>query len=501
MDERETPHVDIAIIGAGFGGLGAAIRLRRAGWRDFVVLEAADDVGGTWRDNSYPGCACDVPSHLYSFSFALNPNWSDTYSGQREIWAYLRECVDRFAIRPHLRLSTAVNELAWDDADQRWHIDTSTGPLTARVVISAAGPLSDPAIPDLPGLHEFAGPVFHSARWRHDLDLAGRRVAVIGTGASAIQFVPEIADRVDSMVVFQRTPPWVIPRRSRPIRDGERRIFRSVPLVQRTIRTAVFWAREWFAVGFLRPRMMRPAQKIALTHLHHQVADPELRAKLTPSYTMGCKRVLISSTYYPALQRDNVQVETSPVSSVGPHSVITADGAEHDVDTIIFGTGFHVTDVPIAKHVRGRGGVLLADAWRGTMTAYLGTTVAGFPNLFLLLGPNTGLGHNSVVLMIEAQLKQVTRALDHLRRRGLDTIEPTVDAQRGFVSRVDAKMRPTVWISGGCRSWYLDASGRNSTLWPGFVPSFRRMLGRFRPEAYVMSAARAATPAVRAERG
>src|SRR5215475_6431555 len=496
MDERETPHVDIAIVGAGFGGLGAAIRLRRAGWQDFVILEAADDVGGTWRDNSYPGCACDVPSHLYSYSFALNPNWSDTYSGQREIWAYLRTCVERFGLRPHLRLSTAVNEMAWNDVDQRWRIETSNGPLTARVVISAAGPLSDPAIPDLPGLANFTGTVFHSSRWRHDHDLAGRRVAVIGTGASAIQFVPEIAPDIDHMVVFQRTAPWVIPRRSRPIRDGERRLFRAVPLVQRVIRTAVFWAREWFAVGFLRPRMMRPAQKIALRHLHNQVSDSELRAKLTPSYTMGCKRVLISSTYYPTLLRDNVEVETSPIISVGPRSVITGDGAEHEVDTIIFGTGFHVTDVPIAKHLRGRGGVLLADAWTETMTAYLGTTVTGFPNLFLLLGPNTGLGHNSVILMIEGQLNQVCKALDHLRRRGLDTIEPTAEAQRDFVTRVDAKMRPTVWLRGGCRSWYLDSGGRNSTLWPGFVPSFRRLLGRFRPAAYVMTTAPMAAPAV-----
>jgi cation diffusion facilitator CzcD-associated flavoprotein CzcO len=486
--------VDIAVIGAGFGGLGAAIRVRQAGWRDFVVFEAADDIGGTWRDNSYPGCACDVPSHLYSFSFAPNPMWSDTYSGQREIWDYLRSCVDRFGIRPHLRLATAVRELAWNDADGRWHIDTSAGHFSARVVISATGPLSDPALPDLPGLASFTGTVFHSARWRHDHDLTGRRVAVVGTGASAIQFVPEIAPQVEQLTLFQRTPAWVIPRRSRPIRRVEHRLFRAVPLAQKTIRTAVFWAREWFAVGFLRPRLMRPAQKIAAKHLAHQVPDLNLRAKLTPDYTMGCKRVLISNTYYPALARDNVEVVTSGIREIGPHGVISADGVEHAADTIIFGTGFHVTDVPIAKHVHGRNGQLLADAWHETMTAYLGTTVAGFPNLFLLLGPNTGLGHNSVVLMIEAQLKHVLKALDHLKRNGFHTIEPTERAQREFVARVDAKMRPTVWMQGGCRSWYLDAGGRNSTLWPGFVPSFRRLLGRFRPAAYMMSKAPAAAP-------
>jgi cation diffusion facilitator CzcD-associated flavoprotein CzcO len=487
-------NVDIAIIGAGFGGLGAAIRLRQAGWRDLVVLEAGDDVGGTWRDNSYPGCACDVPSHLYSFSFAPNPMWSNTYSGQPEIWDYLRSCVDRFGIRPHLRLGAMVDELTWNDDERRWHIETSTGRWSARVVISATGPLSDPAIPDLPGLANFTGTVFHSARWRHDQDLSGRRVAIVGTGASAIQFIPEIAPQVEHLTLFQRTPAWVIPRRARPIRPGERRVFRRVPLAQRTIRTAVFWAREWFAVGFLRPRMMRPAQRIAAKHLADQVPNLALRAKLTPNYTMGCKRVLISNDYYPALGRENVDVVTAGIQEIGPRGVISTDGVEHDADTIIFGTGFHVTDVPIAKHVHGRNGRLLADAWRDTMTAYLGTTVAGFPNLFLLLGPNTGLGHNSVVLMIEAQLTQVVKALDHLKRSGNDTIEPTERAQREFVARVDAKMRPTVWMQGGCRSWYLDSGGRNSTLWPGFVPSFRRLLGRFRPEAYVMSKAPAAVP-------
>lgn len=487
--DNEVRHVDVAIVGSGFAGLGMAIQLKRQRVTDdFVILEAADGVGGTWRDNSYPGCACDVPSHLYSFSFAPNPTWSNTYSGQAEIWAYLRSCVRKFRLEPHLRFGHAVRDLEWDDEAAVWRLETAGGQYTARHVVVGTGPLSDPAMPKLDGLGSFTGTVFHSARWRHEHDLTGRNVAVIGTGASAIQFVPEVAAKAAHLTLFQRTPPWVIPRRSRRITGAERLLYRTFPPAQRLNRWLVFWSREWFAVGFLRPRMMGPAQRIAQRHLARQVPDPALRAKLTPGYTMGCKRVLISNDYYPALGRDNVDVVTEPIREVTPSGVITADGREHPVDTIIFGTGFHVTDVPIAHHVRGRDGVTLADAWSQTMTAYLGTTVAGFPNLYLLLGPNTGLGHNSVVLMIEAQIKQIVAGLKHMRRHRLATIEPTAPAQRTYVERLDARMQPTVWMRGGCQSWYLDAGGRNSTLWPGFVPTFRRLLGRFNPAAYEMRA-------------
>ncbi len=298
--------IDVAIIGAGFGGLGMAIRLRQEGITDFAVFEKADAIGGTWRDNSYPGCTCDVPSHLYSYAFAPNPDWSDTFSRQAEIWAYLESCADRFGVRPNLRLGQAVREAAWDEAGARWRLTTSRGDVTARVLVLATGPLSDPSTPDIPGLDSFAGTTFHSARWRHDHDLTGRRVAVIGTGASAIQFIPLIQPAVERLTVFQRTPPWVIPRRSRRITNMER-IAHRVPGVRQLRRTALYWAREMFGVGFLHPRIGRAAQVLAEGQLRRQVPDAQLRARLTPDYVMGCKRILISSDYYPALRRPNVE--------------------------------------------------------------------------------------------------------------------------------------------------------------------------------------------------
>lgn len=477
--------IEVAIVGAGFGGLGAAIRLRQHGFHDFLIFDQAGDVGGTWRDNTYPGCACDVPSHLYSYSFARNPGWSDTFSGQAEIWDYLRACVDRFDLAGRLRLDHAVREAAWDGGRQRWRLVTSHGQYEARVLVSATGPLSAPALPDLPGLDSFAGTVFHSARWRHDHDLTGRRVAVVGTGASAAQFVPEIQPRVGRLVLFQRTPAWVMPRWSRRITPLERAVYRYVPGAQRATRTAIYWGREVYGVGFLHPRLNRLVQRLSLRHLRRQVGDPALRAKLTPGYVMGCKRVLLSNDYWSALDRPNVDVVTDPIVRVEPDAVVTAGGTRHPVDTIVLGTGFHVTDPPVTHQVRGRDGVSLARAWTPTMRAYLGTTVPGFPNLFLLLGPNTGLGHTSVVLMIEAQLRQLVRALRHLRRTGAGTIEPTPAAQRRHTARVDAKMAGTVWTTG-CASWYLDATGRNSTLWPGYATGFRLRLARFRPADYLV---------------
>jgi cation diffusion facilitator CzcD-associated flavoprotein CzcO len=476
-------HHRVAIIGAGFGGLGAAIRLKQRGSDDFVILERAADIGGTWRDNTYPGCACDVPSHLYSYSFAANPDWPHSYSGQDEIWAYLRGCVERYGLRPHLRLGHEVIEAAWDGSRGCWVVRTSEGVLTADVLISAAGPLADPAVPDLPGMDSFRGTAFHSARWRHDHDLTGRRVAVIGTGASAIQFVPRIAPVVSRLEVFQRTAPWVIHRRNRPIPAWLRRLYRSVPASQRLLRTGLFLAQESTAVGFLHPRLMGVPEALARRQLRRHVPDPELRARLTPPYRLGCKRVLLSDGYLPALNRDNVDVVVDPVKRVEPLGIRTADGTLHEVDTVIFATGFRVTDAPITQRIRGREGGTLAQAWAGSPRAYLGTTVAGFPNLFLLLGPNTGLGHNSVLLMIEAQLRYVVAALDHLRTSGAAAIEPTARAQEEFAAAVDRRMAGTVW-STGCHSWYQDGTGRVSALWPGTTLRYRWRLRRFDPRAY-----------------
>lgn len=485
--------VDVAVVGAGFGGLGAAVRLQKAGFTDFLVFDEGDDVGGTWRDNTYPGCACDVPSHLYSFSFAPNPDWSDTFSGQQEIWDYLRACADRFGLRPKLRLRHRITAAAWDPAAQRWRISTSEGDYTARVLISATGPLSDPSTPDIPGIGDFGGTVFHSARWRHDVDLTGRRIAVIGTGASAIQFVPEIQPRAGRLTVFQRTPAWIMPRMTRKITRFERAVYRRVPGAQRLARLGLYWVREGMGVGFLHPGVNRLASRLSLRTLRRQVRDPQLRDKLTPRYAMGCKRVLISNDYWPALTEPNVAVVTEPIARIVEDGLVTTDGTHHPADTIILGTGFHVTDSPIMRHIRDGSGRALSEVWTPSMYAHRGTTVPGFPNLFFLLGPNTGLGHTSVVLMIESQLNHVVKALRHMRRTGVTAIEPTPLAQERWSATVDRKMRGTVWETG-CSSWYLDATGRNTTIWPGFATTFRLRTRRFRPGDY------AVVPAALAER-
>jgi cation diffusion facilitator CzcD-associated flavoprotein CzcO len=466
----DTTDFGVAIVGAGFGGLGMAMRLKQEGIHDFVVLERAGDLGGTWRDNSYPGCACDVPSHLYSFSFAPNPNWNHIFARQGEIWGYLRGCARRFGVLPHIRYDHEVTAAEWDDAAERWRIETTAGPVAARVLVSAAGPLSQPLVPDLPGLEDFAGTKFHSAQWDHDHDLRGKRVAVVGTGASAIQFVPRIQPRVGRLYLFQRTPPWVLGRPEHRISGVEKRLLRSVPALQRALRSGIYWGGELGILGLAYDqRLVKPVEALARRHLKAQVNDPELRAKLMPSYRLGCKRVLGSYDYYPALTQPNVEVVTDPIERVHQHAIVTKDGAARELDTIIFGTGFHVTDNPMASMVRGRDGRTLAEAWDGSPQAYLGMTVPGFPNGFLIVGPNTGLGNNSIVFMIEAQVRYVIGALRAMAEHNLSTIEVRTEAHEAFQEEVQARMPGSVWTDGGCRSWYLDRHGRNSTLWPDFT--------------------------------
>lgn len=487
-------HVNVAIVGSGFAGIGMAIRLKLAGRDDFVVLERAADVGGTWRDNTYPGCQCDVPSNVYSFSFAPNPRWTRTFAPQREIWEYLRAVADRYELRPKIRFGAELVGASWDEAAQRWTVETVRGTLTARVLVGAMGGLSEPSIPALPGLDSFAGETFHSATWNHDHDLTGRRVAVIGTGASAIQFVPAIQPQVGQLTVFQRTPPWIMPRRDRSVRPRERGLFRRLPALQRAIRGAVYWGREATVLPFMRPRLLgRVPDAMARAHLKRSVRDPELRARLTPDYAIGCKRILLSNEWYPALQQPNVEVVSDGIAEIRPDAVVTRDGAVHAVDTIIFGTGFHVTDMPFVERLRGRGGRLLGDVWREQGIAALrGTTVHGFPNLLLMVGPNTGLGHNSIVFMIESQLTYALDALERTEHAGAAVFEAEADAQQHFNEQLQARMGGTVWTAGGCASWYLDARGRNTTLWPGSSWRFRAATRRFDPAEYALSPAQRA---------
>lgn len=474
-------HVRVAVIGSGFGGLGAAVRLRREGITDFVVLERADSVGGTWRDNSYPGCACDVPSHLYSFSFAPNPDWPRTFSGQPAIRAYLEHVADTFGLRPHIRFGHEVLMMRWDTEELHWEIDTSAGAFTADVVVSATGPLSDPKTPDVPGLDAFPGKVFHSARWDHDYDLSGKRVAMIGTGASAIQIVPAIAPRTQRLTLFQRTPPWVMPRTDRAISSLERRLHRQLPFTQAARRGLLWGIRELQVSAFTkRPNQLGLIESLAKANMARSIKDPVLRAKLTPSYRIGCKRILLSSEYYPALARPDVDLVASGLKEIRGSVLVAEDGTETEVDAIIFGTGFHVTDMPIADRVVGADGQTLADTWKGGMQALRGATAAGFPNWMTIIGPNTGLGNSSMILMIESQLNYMADYLRQLSllgggaRGGRTALAARPSAVNQWNRHVQARMERTVWNTGGCTSWYLDAQGRNTTVWPGTTGEFRR---------------------------
>ena len=487
---QESPirHVHVVILGTGFAGVGMAIQLKKHGYDDFVVLEKAADSGGTWRDNTYPGCACDVPSHLYSYSFALNPSWSRAYSSQWEIQQYLRSCMERFGILPYIQWNSELQDATWHEDEQQWHVTTSQGKLTTDILILGNGPLSEPSLPAISGIQDFEGTLFHSARWRHDYDLKGKRVAVIGTGASAIQFVPRIQPQAEHITLFQRTPPWVLPRMDHPIASWQKTMFRLLPITQHAIRSLLYWQRELTAAGFVyRQNMLKQGVKFAQEHLERQVPDPLLRAKLTPTYTLGCKRVLISDDFYPAVSQPNVEVVTEHIREVRAHSVVTEDGKEHEIDTIICATGFHVTDAQLPQRIHGHDGIILGDTWSPDPHAYLGASVAGFPNMFLLIGPNTGVGHTSMVFMIESQVAYILDCLRTMEQRALQTIEVRAESEETFNAEIQQRMQGTVWASG-CNSWYLDKQGRNTAIWPGFTFEFRRRTRHFNSQHYVLTA-------------
>ena len=478
-------HVKVVIAGAGFSGLAMANRLRESGHRDFVVLERAQEIGGVWQLNTYPGCACDVPSHLYSLSFAPNPEWSHTYSAQPEIREYLQQTADRFGLRPYIRTGIAVQSATWSEGQGRWTLETNAETITCEVFISAVGPLTEPSWPEVPGLDRFEGTLMHSARWDHDLDLRGKRVASVGTGASAIQYVPRIADQVARLHVFQRTPPWVMPHGNRPIRDLERHLYRRVPALQAMVRQGVYWSRELLVIGLTKQtRLLGLLKRVGRLHMTRAISDPDLRRKVTPDYAVGCKRILPSNQWYPTLAKANVELIAGGLAEVRGQTVVAADGSEREVDVIILGTGYHVADIPIAEHVIGVGGRRLCDAWAGTPRAYLGTSIPGFPNFFMLLGPNTGLGHSSMVYMIESQVDHVFAALQSRERAGSAVIEVRPEVHARYNAEIDERMRSTVWELGGCQSYYMDATGRNAVIWPDWTWRFRRLARRDPSDAY-----------------
>lgn len=479
-----TPQlVDVAIIGAGISGIGAAIRLENEGEPNYVVLEKADVLGGTWRDNTYPGCACDVPSSLYSYSFAQKSDWSRVFAAQPEILAYVRETAERFGILRSIRFGEPVRKATWSEPLARWIVTTPKRTYHARALISCAGYLHEPQIPEIPGLREFDGTLFHSSRWDHAHSLAGERVAVVGTGASAIQFVPRIAEQTRELHVFQRTPQWILPKPDAPIPRAMKSVL-ARGSTKEAVRASMYGVLETLGVGFRRPQYLERVEYLARAHLRRQVRDPVLRAKLTPDYVLGCKRVLLSNDYYPSLTRPNVAVHAASVREVRGRTVVGSDGSSCEVDTIILGTGFHVSDPPIAEVVHDADGRSLADVWKGSPVAHRGTTIPGFPNAFIVLGPNLAIGHNSAFLVIEAQLDYVMSALRTMRSRGLDRIEVRRDATADYNAIVQRDLAHTVWNTGGCSSYYIDANGRNSIGFPWGTDEMRRLLADFDAEHY-----------------
>ncbi|WP_324191912.1 flavin-containing monooxygenase [Nocardia puris] len=492
-------RTEVVIIGSGFSGLGMGIALREAGIEDFLLLEKAGEVGGTWRDNTYPGAACDVPTHLYSYSFAPRTTWTQLFSAQPEIQEYLKSVADEYGLRPRIRFGRHVVRAEWDEGRHRWHVATADGQeYDARYLVSAIGALHIPSIPDIEGLARFRGPAFHSARWDHDVDLTDKRVAVIGTGASAVQFVPEILGRVAALHLYQRTAPWVLPRRNLDLPPLVRRALRVVPGLRFALRNGIYWSAEAGAYAMTRrPGLLRAVEWAGRRHIRRQVSNPALWDALTPDYRAGCKRLLGSDTYYQAVDDPKTELVTARLERITESGIVTADGIEREVDAIIFGTGFHVLDSLTNLRVRGRDDEDLADRWtREGVQAHRGITVAGVPNAFFLLGPNTGLGHNSIVFMIEAQIHYTIQAIRLVRERGALALAPRRAAQDRYNAALQRDLAGSVWNTGGCRSWYLDEHGENRTLWPGFTWQYWLRTRRVDPAEYEFTGA-PALPAVR----
>ncbi|MBF0674687.1 NAD(P)/FAD-dependent oxidoreductase [Pseudomonas sp.] len=473
-DSRSSAPLRVLIIGAGFGGLGLAIQLRKAGIEDFLILEKADEVGGTWRDNHYPGAACDAPSHLYSFSFAPKLDWSRVFAPQAEIFAYQRQLADDHGLRGSIRFGCEVSEAAFDSPSGHWQVRCTNGEtFHTQALVSACGQLNRPAYPQIPGLERFAGARFHSARWDHQVDLRGKRVAVIGTGASAIQFVPQIQPQVAKLSLFQRSAAYVLAKPDRAYRPWELALMRRVPWVQRIDRALKYLQHESRALAFVSfPALLKLFYVSFRRNLMRGVGDPIRRLHLTPDYPMGCKRILMANDYYPALAQGNVEIVTTGIREVTERGLVTVDGREHELDAIIYGTGFAATDFLAPMRITGLEGQELNSAWRDGAEAYKGVSVSGFPNLFILYGPNTNLGHNSILYMLESQFRYVLGCLQTLHRDGLRYLDVKPAAQQRFNQSVEHGLSRTVWAQG-CHSWYQNAAGRNTNNWPGYTFAYR----------------------------
>ncbi|OZI33187.1 4-hydroxyacetophenone monooxygenase [Bordetella genomosp. 1] len=483
--ENLLTQTSVLIIGSGFSGLGMAVGLKRENKHDFIVLERATDVGGTWRDNTYPGAACDIQSHLYSYSFKPNPRWSRVYAPQPEILDYLRRTAQEENILPHVRFGANVERAAWDEDRGIWVVKTSVGVFEAPVLISAAGHLSDPSYPDIPGICSFKGDIFHSAKWDHSYDWSGKRVGVIGTGASAIQIVPELARSASHLTVFQRSAPYVIPRRDHVYSPAEQGMFERFPESMQELRDELFWGNESrFPQRRQVPAFIEMIRGMAVNHLQAQVPDEALRTKLTPHYAIGCKRILISNDYYPTLMRPNVDLETAGIASIDETGVVLTSGERVELDLLVVATGFEATELPIAEVIQGVGNQSLAHKWKDGGHAFACTTMAGFPNFFFMLGPNTGLGAGSMIFMIETQINYIREAANYVLEQEV-VLDPNAQAEQAYTDSIQTRSQGTVWVSGGCSSWYLHpSSGKLTALWPDFMSQFRKENGSFRTDGY-----------------
>ncbi|WP_433847844.1 flavin-containing monooxygenase [Acinetobacter proteolyticus] len=483
MAKIEKFHV--VIIGAGFAGIGAAIKLQQAGFTDFVVLEKADEIGGVWRANTYPGCACDVPSALYSYSFAPNPQWSRVFAQQQEIKTYIQHVAQQFDVKKYVRFGYEMLESAWDDQAKHWVVKTNQGLIHARFAIMAGGPMHQPVLPKIKGLETFKGAQFHSAEWNHDVDLNGKKVAVVGAGASAIQFVPEIQAQVEKLTLLQRTPQWVLPKMDQSLPKLAQALFKVLPVTQRLTRYGVYGVFESLNSSMHHPKLVSQIERLAKLNIRLGVKDPELRAKLLPDFTIGCKRVLQSNQWYPALAKSNVEVLRCGVEEVRGNTLIASDGSEHEVDAIIFGTGFEVSNPPIAKQIRNKHGKSMDEVWQGSAQGYLGTVVEGCPNAFVMFGPNIAVS-SSALIIIEAQLTYILDMLKKVQAQQIETVEIRAEVLEQYNDEIQAALKNTVWNTGGCSSYFIDRNGRNSTLWPWTTFEMRARLAQCDLNDYVL---------------
>jgi cation diffusion facilitator CzcD-associated flavoprotein CzcO len=483
-------HVEVLAIGAGFTGIGLGIKLTRKGFHDFVILEREGDVGGTWRDNTYPGVACDVPAHLYSFSFKLNPNWSKIQAPGGEIWNYLRDCVTDEGFWDNIRLNTDVTRATWHEDSKRWLVETTNGTWSAKFLVTACGHLSDTRTPDIDGLDTFPGDIFHTARWNHDIPLEGKRIALVGTGASAVQVFPELQAIAESVVLFQRSAPYFfIPSgKHQAVTDAQRRLFARYPQAMRDIRSEIFWYSEGnFPPRVQVPKLLEKARSASLKYLEESITDPELRAKLTPNYEIGCKRILGPGRFYATILQENVTLEASALTRVEGSKVFGASGEGYDVDVIVFATGFDATEPKFASIIFGVGGQTLAESWKDGMKATASITTPGFPNLFITNGPNTSLGHNSAVFIIESQIDYIVDTLSYVHTHAVERFETTAESEQEYVDSVAARAVGSVWLAGGCNNWYVDRRTQRLTVsWPDFAYQFRQENSIFNPEDYVL---------------